>query len=47
MSAGAANYGWKLEAVSGAQGLKSFTTREGSATGNRPKLVVVYTTAPP
>jgi hypothetical protein len=47
MSAGAANDGWKLEAVSGAQGLKSFTAREGTTTGNRPKLVVVYTAAQP
>jgi hypothetical protein len=47
MSAGAANNGWKLEAVSGTQGLKSFTSREGTATGNRPALVVVYTSGQP
>jgi len=43
MSTGVANYGWKLQPVSGTSALKTFTSREGATPSQRPKLVVSYT----
>jgi hypothetical protein len=42
MSAGLANYGWKMQGTSGTSALKRFTAREGANPEQRPKLVIEY-----
>src|SRR5665213_244742 len=43
MSAGTANYGWKLQPVSGTLALKSYVSRENVTASQRPKLFITYT----
>jgi hypothetical protein len=46
MSAGLANYGWRLKPVSGTSALKRYSARESGDASHRPKLAISYVATP-